>query len=212
MRKQITIILIIIMLMLGSCSIMSKETADEPDYSVPQYLEYSSKVYWTFSNKILLIDGAGPIYGGCGAQALNFRYTTARDTARELSVQGEISYISAYAFSRFEGLKSAVITAPVSEMGMGVFAFSDSLKEVDFGATRLSRITLETFWGCKNLRTIVLPASITVIATDAFDGCSKLKTVYYKGTQEQWHAIRIESGNDPLSKATIIFLKEESTL
>ena len=42
----------------------------------------------------------------------------------------------------------------------------------------------------------------------SFDGCTSLTTVYYGGTKEQWDAITIGSGNEPLHNANIIFAKE----
>ena len=39
------------------------------------------------------------------------------------------------------------------------------------------------------LQTITIPESVTSINGWAFDGCSKLKTINYTGTEEQWNAI-----------------------
>ena len=41
----------------------------------------------------------------------------------------------------------------------------------------------------------------------AFEGCSKLKEVNYKGTEEQWNKIEIGSGNDYLTNAEINYNK-----
>ena len=61
------------------------------------------------------------------------------------------------------------------------------------------------FYDCNLLASIVIPDSITSIASFAFTGCISLKTVYYKGTKEQWESITINSGNEDLTNATIIY-------
>ena len=43
------------------------------------------------------------------------------------------------------------------------------------------------------LQTITILESVTSINGWAFDGCSKLKTINYTGTEEQWNAIDKES-------------------
>lgn len=54
-----------------------------------------------------------------------------------------------------------------------------------------------------NLTGIVLPAGLAEICFTAFDGCNKLKDVYYAGTQEQKDSIIISEGlNDPIFSAT----------
>ena len=44
-------------------------------------------------------------------------------------------------------------------------------------------------YGYPNLRTIVIPESVTSIGDDAFRDCKSLKTINYTGTEEQWNAI-----------------------
>lgn len=54
-----------------------------------------------------------------------------------------------------------------------------------------------------NLTNITIPDSVTTIWTRAFQDCTNLKDVYYKGNQTQWKAIDILYYNEPLTKATI---------
>ena len=42
----------------------------------------------------------------------------------------------------------------------------------------------------------------------AFDDCSSLKTVFYKGTAEQWKEISIRNGNTNLTNATRYYYSE----
>ena len=54
------------------------------------------------------------------------------------------------------------------------------------------------FAQCKN-------ATVLTVNSNAFSGCSNLCDVYYEGTEEQWNANTIASGNDPLVNATFHF-------
>ena len=43
---------------------------------------------------------------------------------------------------------------------------------------------------------VTIPDSVTDINGDAFLGCTNLKTVNYKGTQEQWEQIAFPTDTD----------------
>lgn len=62
------------------------------------------------------------------------------------------------------------------------------------------------FMDCSRLKTITLPASLVSIGASAF-ASTVLETVYYKGTQAQWEALKANistTGNDKLTGAKII--------
>lgn len=58
-----------------------------------------------------------------------------------------------------------------------------------------------------NLKKVELPNTIEEIRLNAFSGCIKLKTVVFHGTEQQWKQVKIEEGNDVLSRVKIIFEK-----
>ena len=58
---------------------------------------------------------------------------------------------------------------------------------------------------CYELEKIQLPNSLTSIDWGAFWGCGKLTTVNYTGTKEEWEKITIDSQNDELKNATIVY-------
>lgn len=58
------------------------------------------------------------------------------------------------------------------------------------------------FSGCTSLTSITMPNSVTSIGYDAFSDCTSLKTINYKGTEEQWFAISFIGGG-VIKKCTI---------
>ena len=59
-----------------------------------------------------------------------------------------------------------------------------------------------SFNDCTTLNTVTLPSTITSIGNNAFLNTG-IRTVNYRGTEEQWNNITIGSDNDPLKNATI---------
>mgnify|MGYP004655007867 CR=1 FL=1 len=49
-----------------------------------------------------------------------------------------------------------------------------------------------TFKDCTSLEYVEIPTSIVCIYGDAFDGCSALETITYKGTVEQWKQVKTD--------------------
>ena len=98
-----------------------------------------------------------------------------------------VTVIFARAFS------NAAITCvqiPSTVTGIGPFAFSDctSLTSVEFGeSAALESIATNAFNGCSKLSTIRIPASVNHIGFQAFD--SSLKEILYDGTTN-WSSIK----------------------
>lgn len=49
-----------------------------------------------------------------------------------------------------------------------------------------------TFKDCISLEYVEIPTSIVCIYGDAFDGCTALETITYKGTVEQWKQVKTD--------------------
>lgn len=103
-----------------------------------------------------------------------------------IPADGSVAHIAEKAFYSSK-LTSIVIPEGVTTIGSSAFSYS-------------SRLT-----------TITLPVSLATIEYSAFNGASNLTTVRYAGTQAQWNAISIHSGNTALTNADIHFLGEEAS-
>ena len=100
-----------------------------------------------------------------------------------IPADGSVTSIKDYAFTRCENLTSIIIPNAITNIGNGAF-----------------------YW-CSELASITLSNDVTYIGESAFSNCSNLTDVYFMGTEEDWNAIVIESGNDVLSTATIHFIE-----
>jgi hypothetical protein len=71
----------------------------------------------------------------------------------------------------------------------------DSVKYIDSFA----------FVFCRNLVVLYMGNKVSSIGMSVFQDCESLATVYYNGSQYEWDAIKINSGNQYLTDANIIF-------
>lgn len=67
----------------------------------------------------------------------------------------------------------------------------------------ITDIRMSAFADNSNLTEVIIPDSVTVIGGSSFQNCTALTDVYYPGSQEEWNAITIGPGNEPLTNATI---------
>ena len=76
---------------------------------------------------------------------------------------------------------------------------------VNYGGVKytVTGIGANAFAGKKLMKTIVLPATVKVIARGAFNGCTNLKLVKFTGTVKAWKAIKVGGLNTPLRKAKV---------
>jgi len=111
---------------------------------------------------------------------------------------------------------AAVITIPAIYEGLPVTTIADN---GFLGYTNLTSIILPNgitkigtyaFYQCTNLESVVIP-TVVIIGNFAFDGCSSLVTVFYRGASSVNWAIVIsgmEINNDPLAAANLFYYSE----
>ena len=93
------------------------------------------------------------------------------------------------------------------------FEYNENIKSVVIPDT-VTRIGYGAFYVCKNLESVVIPESVTYIEYNAFLYCDNLTDLYYNGTLDQWAKIwdgrsgdRI--GTDPATLAERFYLDGE---
>ena len=110
-----------------------------------------------------------------------------------VTIPDSVTGISYEAFRDCIGLTSVTIGTGVANIGD--YAFK--------GCTKLTSVTIpdsvtsigeSAFEGCAGLTSVTIGNSVTSIGESAFESCAGLRTIYYKGTEEQWN--NIEKGSN----------------
>ena len=95
---------------------------------------------------------------------------------------------------------SLVIPDSVEHIGDYSFRTNYKLQSVTLGQS-VTVLGKGAFDLCQQLISVTIPAGLTQIGQNAFSGCDALWHVLYQGTQEQWEAIVLGSGNSCLTNA-----------
>ena len=115
-----------------------------------------------------------------------------------------VTGINSNAFNNCKNLKNIEIPNSVTKIGMSAFAGCSSLTNINI-PNSVTVIGSYAFSNCSSLESITISDSVTNIGGQAFEGCDSLSTIYYQGTEEQWNSITINSGNESLLNANVIF-------
>lgn len=125
------------------------------------------------------------------------------DYTYEITTDGNVR-ILAYDGSEADVVVPATLGGrDVTEIGNSarpVFVANAAIHSITFPDTLKEMSGLPLFYGCENLETITIPASVTGMnfhsVADCFIfNCPNLKTIIFKGTRAQWEAIEKESVN-----------------
>ena len=125
------------------------------------------------------------------------------DYTYEITADGNVRILA------YEGSEADVVVPAtlggrnVTEIGnsaRAVFAANAAIRSITFPDTLKEMSGLPLFYGCENLETITIPASVTEMnfhsVADCFiSDCPNLKTIEFKGTCAQWEAIEKEYVN-----------------
>jgi len=152
-----------------------------------------------------------------------------------IDIPDSVTSIGEGAFSGCAGLTNISIPDSVTTIGGGAFAGtgyynnpSNWEKDVLYIGNHLIKVNTtkngecyikngirtvakEAFYECDNIVTVVIPDSITNIGEYAFDGCSKLETVLYEGSESQWLNVTKFFENDDLNNAKFIYNATKKT-
>ena len=119
-----------------------------------------------------------------------------------VTIPDSVTNIGSGAFERCIRLTSVTIPDGVTGIGYCAFNYCISLTSVTIPDS-VTSIGNYAFRDCISLTSVTIPDSVTSIGNYAFGGCPSLTDVYYSGTKENWNAITISNGNEPLTNATI---------
>lgn len=132
-----------------------------------------------------------------------FRYCKKLES---ITFPNTLQRIGSRAFGGCELISSVKIPASLYSIGIGAFYGCKSLPVVDnmryagtfcIGVTDNSKaiytvkegtrwIDGGAFYGCQNLNSVTIPASVQCIGEDVFKGCKNLATIYFNGDLAQW--------------------------
>ncbi len=115
-----------------------------------------------------------------------------------------VESIGNYAFEKCLSLESIIIPNSVTNIGSEAFDGCSSLTTISIPES-LTSISAYTFYECESLKSINIPASVTSIGIGAFLWCTNLSTVYYGGNEDAWKKIFVDSNNENLLDANIIY-------
>ena len=122
-------------------------------------------------------------------------------TIQNVILSESLSEIGTNAFRGISKLKNITLPNSVTIIGSKAFYNSSGLTSITI-PNSVTSIGSEAFY-YSGLTSITIPNSVTNIGNNAFLYCYYLKTVNYKGTQEEWNKITIGTGNERLTNATI---------
>ena len=120
------------------------------------------------STGVLTISGSGAMGD---FNSVDPGYLEYKDSITSVVIENGITYIGKYAFFNIQTITSASIPDSVTE------------------------IAEKAFSQCSALETVTIGTGVATIGDNAFYACSSLSTVNYSGTNEDWNAVTIGSGN-----------------
>ena len=128
-----------------------------------------------------------------------------------IEIPDGVESIGSWAFSSCEHLAAVTLPQDLWSIEVGTFAYCGALADITIPDS-VTLIADNAFSGCAGLKSVTIPESVTSIDHAAFSGCESLADVYYAGTADQWNAVAIADGNDPLMNATLHTVVVSDTL
>ena len=118
-----------------------------------------------------------------------------------VTIPDSVTTIGGSAFGFCGSLTSVTIPDRVTTIGSYAFRNCSKLASVTIGKN-VTSIADYAFWCCEKLTSVTIPVSVIEIDYSAFLDCSSLTTVNYRGTEEEWGKIEIDTTNYELTSAT----------
>lgn len=106
-------------------------------------------------------------------------------------------------------IKTVTILDGVTNISQCAFYGCSNLTSISIPNT-VTSLGIRSFSGCTRLSEIMIPVSVKSLNKNAFELCTSLDDVYYEGTEQEWGAISIATGNDYLTNAAIHYKTPET--
>lgn len=151
-----------------------------------------------------------------GADAFESCYLNKINYLGSIASWCEISFASAHSnplcatrnlYLNDVSVKEIVIPNGVTSIGNYAFVYGDGFTGITIPDS-VTSIGDSAFEHCNSFTSIVIPKSITRIGNNAFDDCDDLKSVYYKGSAEEWKNMKIGNYNTCLTSAVRYYYSE----
>lgn len=107
-------------------------------------------------------------------------YYNYREEISEIIIEGGVTYIGQQAFNKFTAIDHVVINEGVRNIGVQAFGYASEISMIE------------------------LPVSLINVSNNAFIA-TRIDSVKYSGSKESWAAINVQTGNDTLKYATVVF-------
>ena len=120
------------------------------------------------------IQMGGNLYGGVALFSWNLYQNGQMVT--HITIPNDVTEISEFAFTGFEGLEHVTIPGNVTTIGQAAFMYCTGLQTVTF-SEGLKTIENSAFYGCEKLMSVSFPDSLETVGTSAFSFCGELHRV-----------------------------------
>ena len=121
---------------------------------------------------------------------------------RAVNFNETLAVIDDSAFAFCDNLRAVKIPDSVTTLGPNSFLYCTMLRRVELGEGVMS-IGDYAFNYCNHLTSVTLGAALQSIGDYAFYECYILGGVIYRGTNEDWSAVRIGAGNSYITDAAL---------
>lgn len=109
----------------------------------------------------------------------------------EITVPSKMDYLASSLFEYCSALKDVTLPEGLKCIGENAFGWCEEIDTLRLPST-LETIDRTAFAECRGLEAIIMCNGVKMVGDGAFESCTSLEKVYYKGSLEEWLAIRMD--------------------